>query len=166
MLPFTRGYEIFLHSNSPSSPTKCICLLTLVHFHIQWCKPAWIPVSSRLKLSWTDTKKYKMYPSESVTQKPLSAFLFSSLPKALCWTWHCFFYEKPLPRTEERTLTLGCIRAAWSAGHLGEEQPSIWSAVSSQKWKTLRKVSTAFSPLPNSSRLQLIFLMQTSSVYV
>lgn len=74
MLPLTRGYESFLNSNSLCSPTKCICLLTPVHFHIQWCKPAWIPVSSRLKLFWTDTKKNKMYPSQSVTQKPLSAF--------------------------------------------------------------------------------------------
>lgn len=118
-----------LNSNSLSSPTKCICLWTPVHFHIQWCKPAWIPVSSRLKLFWTDIKKNKMYPSESVTQKPLSAFCLVLYRKLCAEPGIVSFMRSLSLRTEERTLTLGSIRAAWPAGHLGEEQPSIWSAV-------------------------------------
>lgn len=155
-----------LNSNSLSSPTKCICLWTPVHFHIQWCKPAWIPVSSRLKLFWTDIKKNKMYPSESVTPETTVSFLFSPLPKALCWTWHRFFYEKPQPQDWGKDINFRKYWSSLTCRTSGRRAAQYLKCSSSQKRKTLRKVwlermskvSPAFSPLPNSFRLQLIFL--------
>lgn len=70
-----------------------------------------------------------MYPSECVTQKPLSAFCLVLYRKLCAEPGFVSFMRSLSPRTEERTLTLGSIRAALAAGYLGEEQLSIWSAV-------------------------------------